>query len=58
MIEDSIPAPTDGFSVRPHRSGRTIMVQPGDSILDTLLDAGVGVSFSCPKGCAAPARLG
>lgn len=26
------------------------MVQPGDSILDALLDAGVDVSFSCTEG--------
>jgi ferredoxin len=50
MTEDSIPAPTDGFEVRLHRSGRTIVVQPGDSILDALLDAGVDVSFSCTEG--------
>ncbi|HEY3793298.1 MAG TPA: 2Fe-2S iron-sulfur cluster binding domain-containing protein [Bradyrhizobium sp.] len=50
MTEDSIPAPGDGFEVRLHRSGRTIVVQPGDSILDALLDAGVDVAFSCTEG--------
>jgi vanillate O-demethylase ferredoxin subunit len=39
-----------GFDVRLHRSGRIIAVQPGDSILDALLDAGVDVSFSCTEG--------
>jgi vanillate O-demethylase ferredoxin subunit len=50
MTAVSIPTPDDGFEVRLHRSGRTIMVLPGDSILDALLDAGVDVSFSCTEG--------
>lgn len=33
-----------------HRSGRTISVPPGESILDILLDAGVNVAFSCTEG--------
>jgi tetrachlorobenzoquinone reductase len=40
----------DGFDVRLHRSGRTITVQPGKTILKTLLDAGVDVDFSCAMG--------
>jgi vanillate O-demethylase ferredoxin subunit len=39
-----------GFDVHLHRSRRTITVQPGDSILDALLDARVDVSFSCTEG--------
>jgi tetrachlorobenzoquinone reductase len=39
-----------GFEVRLHRSGRTIPVPPGETILKTLLDAGVDVNFSCAMG--------
>jgi len=40
----------DGFEVRLHRSGRTIIVPAGKTILNTLLDAGVNVDFSCAMG--------
>lgn len=50
MTEDSTPVQVDGFEVRLHRSGRTIAVPPGESILDILLDAGVNVAFSCTEG--------
>ena len=40
----------DGFEVRLHRSGRTISIPPGETILKTLLDAGVDVDFSCAMG--------
>lgn len=39
-----------GFEVRLHRSGRTISIPPGATILKTLLDAGVDVDFSCAMG--------
>jgi tetrachlorobenzoquinone reductase len=39
-----------GFDVHLQRSGRTVTVPPGESILDILLDAGVNVSFSCTEG--------
>jgi tetrachlorobenzoquinone reductase len=39
-----------GFEVRLHRSGRTISVLPGNTILRTLIDAGVDVDFSCAMG--------
>jgi tetrachlorobenzoquinone reductase len=42
---------SDGsFDVHLHRSGRTVVVPAGESILDILLDAGVNVSFSCTEG--------
>jgi ferredoxin-NADP reductase len=41
---------TGGFSVRLARSGRTLAVKEGASILDTLLDAGVDVLYSCAQG--------
>ena len=40
----------DGFEVRLHRSGRSIAVAPGCTILNTLLEAGVNVDFSCAMG--------
>ena len=40
----------DGFEVRLQRSGRTITVPPGKTILNTLIDAGVDVDFSCAMG--------
>jgi tetrachlorobenzoquinone reductase len=42
--------PNDSFDVRLHRSGRTVMVPAGETILDVLLDAGVNVNFSCSDG--------
>ena len=42
--------PHGDFEVQLHRSGRTIAVPPGETILDMLLDAGVDVSFSCTEG--------
>ena len=44
------PNSNGGFDVRLHRSGRTITVPPGETILDILLDAGVNLSFSCSDG--------
>ena len=40
----------DAFEVRLHRSGRTIPIPAGETILKTLLDAGVDVDFSCAMG--------
>jgi tetrachlorobenzoquinone reductase len=44
------PAVQGGFEVRLARSGRTIPVIAGKTILDALLDAGVNVSFACREG--------
>jgi vanillate O-demethylase ferredoxin subunit len=44
------PTSDGGFDVCLHRSGRTVTVPPGETILDILLDAGVNVSFSCTEG--------
>ncbi|VTU18994.1 PDR/VanB family oxidoreductase [Variovorax sp. RA8] len=38
------------FSIELRRSGRTLEVVPGRSILDTLLDAGVDADHSCKEG--------
>jgi ferredoxin len=40
----------DSFEVRLHRSGRTIPIPAGETILKTLVDAGVDVDFSCAMG--------
>lgn len=44
------PASNGGFDVRLNRSGRTIPVFAGKTILDALLDAGVNVPYACSEG--------
>ena len=39
-----------GFEVRLARSNRTIVVAPGKSILDAVLDAGISANYSCAEG--------
>ena len=39
-----------GFTVKLARSGRELNVQPGRSLLQVLLDAGVDIPFSCEEG--------
>jgi tetrachlorobenzoquinone reductase len=46
VTEDSL----GGFEVRLRRSGRTISIPPGRTILRTLLDAGVKADYSCTMG--------
>lgn len=50
MIDNLSSVQNGGFDVRLHRSGRTVTVPPGETILDILLDAGVNVIFSCSDG--------
>ena len=38
------------FEVHLQRSGRTIVIPEGETILKTLIDAGVNVDFSCAMG--------
>jgi vanillate O-demethylase ferredoxin subunit len=40
----------NGFEVQLHRSGRTIAIPAGQTILKTLIEAGVDVDFSCAMG--------
>lgn len=47
------PALDGGFTVELARSGRRLRVAQGATILDTLLDAGVQVPFSCMEGICA-----
>jgi ferredoxin-NADP reductase len=44
------PAVQGGFKVVLARSGREFVVPPGKTILDTLLDAGLDVAYSCMEG--------
>jgi ferredoxin-NADP reductase len=44
------PAAEGGFRVKLARSNRTITVEPGKTILNALLDAGIAVNFSCTEG--------
>jgi tetrachlorobenzoquinone reductase len=39
-----------GFEIRLARSNRAILVEPGKSILDALLEAGIAANFSCMEG--------
>jgi tetrachlorobenzoquinone reductase len=39
-----------GFEVRLARSNRSIMVEPGKTILGALLDAGIAVNYACTEG--------
>ena len=43
-------ATAGGYEVELRRSGRTLAVEPGRTLLDTLLDAGVDVQYSCSQG--------
>jgi vanillate O-demethylase ferredoxin subunit len=56
-------AATDGgYEVVLARSGKTVDVEPGRTLLDTLLDAGVAIQYSCSQGicgtCCTPVLEG
>jgi vanillate O-demethylase ferredoxin subunit len=40
----------DAFDVRLYRSGRTIRIPAGETILRTLMNEGVDVDYSCAMG--------
>jgi len=44
------PAADGGFDVKLARTGRTIPVPAGETILDALLKAGIAVSYACMEG--------
>jgi vanillate O-demethylase ferredoxin subunit len=44
------PAVDGGFEIRLARSNRTIAVEPGKTILDAVLDAGIMANYSCSEG--------
>ncbi len=49
-------ATAGGFEVLLHRSGRRIVVPPGKTILDALLDNAVTVQYSCSSGVCGSCR--
>lgn len=38
------------FTVELRRTGRSFSIAPGDTILDTLIDAGIAVNYGCQQG--------
>jgi len=44
------PAAEGGFKVKLARSGRTIVIPAGMTILDAVLDAGIAVNYACTEG--------
>ena len=44
------PASEGGFEVKLARSGQTIAVQAGQTILDALLEAGISANYACAEG--------
>ncbi|WP_454621218.1 PDR/VanB family oxidoreductase [Bradyrhizobium cenepequi] len=44
------PAVEGGFQVRLARSGQTLTVEPGKTILEALLDAGITANYACSEG--------
>jgi len=55
-------ATAGGYEVVLARSGKTLAVEPGRTLLDTLLDAGLNVQYSCSQGicgtCCTPVLEG
>jgi tetrachlorobenzoquinone reductase len=47
---DQEAATEGGFEVRLAKTGRTIAIAPGKTILAALLDAGIPVSYACSEG--------
>jgi vanillate O-demethylase ferredoxin subunit len=44
------PAVAGGFEIKLARSAQTIAIQPGQTILDALLAAGISVNYACVEG--------
>ncbi|WP_077002286.1 PDR/VanB family oxidoreductase [Variovorax sp. KK3] len=55
-------ATAGGYEVKLARSGKTLQVEAGRTLLDTLLDAGVDIQYSCSQGicgtCCTPVLEG
>lgn len=47
-----------GFEVQLARSGKTMVVAPGRTILDTVLNAGVDIPYACSQGVCGTCRTG
>jgi vanillate O-demethylase ferredoxin subunit len=52
-----VPAIAGGFNVTLQRSGTTLSVKRGSTVLDTLLSAGVEIPFSCKEGVCGSCRV-
>lgn len=50
MTTSNRPEPDRAFEVVLARSGTRMLIPAGQSILDTLLDAGISVPYSCHEG--------
>lgn len=50
FVAKEAPSAEGGFTVQLAKSGRSIPIMSGHSILDTLLDAGIDVGYSCMEG--------
>lgn len=48
--------PSGGFTVDLARSGGSIVVSPGETILDALIDAGLDLPYSCQQGICGTCR--
>nr|WP_054814806.1 PDR/VanB family oxidoreductase [Nocardia arizonensis] len=61
-VEPETPSDTASYEVELRRSGRTLTVERGASLIDELRDAGVAVPFSCREGtcgsCETPVLAG
>jgi ferredoxin len=44
------PAMDDAFEVRLHLSGRSVTIPKGETILETLIEEGIDVVYSCMAG--------
>jgi tetrachlorobenzoquinone reductase len=49
-VSDEGPAPAGGFTVVLAKSNRTVFVEEGRTILETLIDEGINCSYSCMEG--------
>lgn len=54
---DTEVATDGGYSLELVRSGKQINVQPGVTMLDALLDAGVNVGYACSEGICGTCRV-
>ena len=50
MGETEQPARTGGFTVVLAKSNRTVFVEDGKTILETLIEQGINPSYSCMEG--------
>ncbi len=54
---DSEAAVDGGYRLRLERSGKTIQVAAGETMLDALLGAGIDVGFACSEGVCGSCRI-